>query len=177
MTVYLRLFALFAVVLLQACATNTVSQRYPTQGSQPVPPTPRVERNLPPTSPFPPSQPSVPAPPSEPARASDSPAVIALLDRAHTQYQGHDLNSAAASLERALRIEPRNPQLWQRLANIRLEQGQWGQASQMAARSNSYAGRDSGLRARNWEIIAAARRAEGDVQGAATAELKARQLE
>lgn len=177
MTVTLRLLVLTAVFLLQACATNTVSQRYPTSDSKRAPTSPSVERAVPRTTPALPSRPSVPAAPSEPVNASESPAVIALLDRAQTQHQGHDLDAAVASLERALRIEPRNPQLWQRMANVRLEQGQWEQASQMAARSNSYAGHYSSLRARNWQIIAAARRALGDIQGAADAELKARELE
>lgn len=173
MIAYLRFSALTAVLLLQACATNTVSQRYPSPEVKRAPPGPSVERVPPRTVPVP----SRPASPSEPAQVSDSPAVIALLERAETQHQGHDVDAAAVSLERALRIEPRNPLLWQRMANLRLEQGQWDQAVQMAARSNSYAGRYSGLRARNWQIIATARRALGDVQGAADAELKARQLE
>jgi len=173
MTAYLRFTALTAVLLLQACATNTVSQRYPSPEDKRAPPSPSVERVPPLTVPAP----SRPASPREPAQVSDSPAVIALLDRAETQHQSHDVDAAAVSLERALRIEPRNPLLWQRMANLRLEQGQWDQAVQMAARSNSYAGRYSGLRARNWQIIATARRALGDVQGAADAELKARQLE
>jgi len=176
MTAYLRFTALTVVLLLQACATNTVSQRYPSPEVKRAPPSPSVERVPPRTVPMP-STPSTPAAPSEPARVSDSPAVIALLDRAETQHQSHDVDAAAVSLERALRIEPRNPLLWQRMANLRLEQGQWDQAVQMAARSNSYAGRYSGLRARNWQIIATARRALGDDQGAADAELKARQLE
>lgn len=174
MTQRLRIVALMTVLLLQACATNIVSQRYPGPVIERAPPSTRVERMPPP---LPPAKPSMPVPSSEPARASDSPAVVALLDRAEQQHQGRDLEATAVSLERALRIEPRNPLLWQRMATVRLEQGQWEQAMQMAARSNSYAGRYGGLRARNWRIIAEARRAQGDVQGAADAELKASQLE
>ena len=177
MTNFIRMALLMTVILLQACATNTVSQRYPGPVSKRAPSGPSTEGMPHSTAPLPPTTPPMPASPSEPARTSDSPAVVALLERAEQQHQGQDLESAAASLERALRIEPRNPTLWQRLATVRLEQGQWDQAIQMAARSNSYAGRYSGLRARNWQIIAEARRAQGDVQGAAEAELKARQLE
>lgn len=178
MNVCVRLAVLLCVFLLQACATNTVSQRQPAPVIKRAPPPgTRVERLPQPTAPAAPSMPQVPAAPSEPGHIADSPAVVALLERAEQQHQGRDLEAAAVSLERALRIEPRNPSLWQRLATVRLEQGQWDQAIQMAARSNSYAGRYSGLRARNWQIIAEARRAQGDVQGAADAELKARQLE
>jgi tetratricopeptide (TPR) repeat protein len=178
MTQRIRITVLMTVLLLQACATNTVSQRAPGPVTKRAPsPSSSAERLPPRTTPPPPSTPARPASPSEPARTSDSPAVVALLDRAEQQHQGRDLEAAAISLERALRIEPRNPTLWQRMATVRLEQGQWEQAIQMAARSNSYAGRYSGLRARNWQIIAEARRAQGDVQGAADAEFKARQLE
>lgn len=177
----IRIVSVLTVVfLLQACAMNTVSQRYPAPVIKRAPPPSTSTRVPPHTAPqqsSPSAKPSMPAPPSEPAKASGSPAVVALLDRAEQQHQGRDLEAAAISLERALRIEPRNPTLWQRMATVRLEQGQWEQAIQMAARSNSYAGRYSGLRARNWQIIAEARRAQGDVQGAADAEFKARQLE
>lgn len=169
---------LTTVFLLQACAMNTVSQRYPAPVIKRAPPSDTSSGRMPSRTPsLPPGTPARPTAPSEPARVSDSPAVVALLDRAEQQHQGRDPEAAAVSLERALRIEPRNPILWQRMAAVRLEQGEWEQAIQMAARSNSYAGRYSGLRARNWQIIAEARRAQGDVQGAADAELKARQLE
>src|SRR6266581_2730453 len=76
------------------------------------------------------------------------------------------LANAAASLERALRIEPRNPRLWQELARVRLKQGDYAQAESTAARSNSWAGSDNALRAENWRLIAHAREARGDAEGA-----------
>jgi Tfp pilus assembly protein PilF len=71
------------------------------------------------------------------------------------------LSNAAASLERALRIEPRNPRLWQELARVRLKQGEYAQAESTAARSNSFAGSDTALRAENQRIIEQARAASG----------------
>jgi predicted Zn-dependent protease len=56
-----------------------------------------------------------------------------------------------------LRIEPRNPRLWQELARVRLQQGDYAQAQNLAARSNSYAGSDGALRAENARIIEQAR--------------------
>jgi len=79
------------------------------------------------------------------------------------------LPNAAASLERALRIEPRNPRLWQELARVRLQQGDFVQAESVATRSNSWAGSDNALRAENWRLIAQAREARGDSAGARTA--------
>jgi len=79
------------------------------------------------------------------------------------------LANAAATLERALRIEPRNPRLWQELARVRLKQGEYGQAESVAARSNSWAGSDNALRAENWRLIAQSRDSRGDADGARTA--------
>jgi Tfp pilus assembly protein PilF len=79
------------------------------------------------------------------------------------------LANAAASLERALRIEPRNPRLWQELARVRLKQSDYAQAESTAARSNSWAGSDNALRAENWRLIAHSREARGDAEGAKAA--------
>jgi cytochrome c-type biogenesis protein CcmH/NrfG len=79
------------------------------------------------------------------------------------------LSTAAAAIERALRIEPRNPRLWQELARVRLQQRQFVQAESTAARSNSFAGSDPALRAENWRLIAQAREARGDADGARAA--------
>ena len=69
----------------------------------------------------------------------------------------------------ALRIEPRNARLWHELARVRLKQGQFAQAENVAARSNSWAGDDRALRAENWRLIAESRRARGDADGAKAA--------
>ncbi|WP_455212818.1 tetratricopeptide repeat protein, partial [Kaarinaea lacus] len=50
--------------------------------------------------------------------------VLALLSQAKEQEKAGNPEKAAAVLERALRIEPNNPQLWYRLALLRLQQGQ-----------------------------------------------------
>ena len=84
-------------------------------------------------------------------------AVAGLLDAARADVDAGKLPNAAASLERALRIEPRNPRLWQELARVRLQQGDFAQAESTAQRSNSWAGSDSGVRAENARIIEQAR--------------------
>ncbi len=94
------------------------------------------------------------------------PAVAPLLRAARELASAGDLEPAGAHLERALRIEPRNPLLWQELARIRLVQGLYRQAEGMAARSNSLAAGHSQLRRENWRIIGRARNALGDHQGA-----------
>src|SRR5919204_6570594 len=101
--------------------------------------------------------PGAPQPPPAPAAAKESVAVAGLMDSARADAAAGRLTNAAASLERALRIEPRNPRLWQELARVRLPQGQYAQAESLALRSNSWAGSDSALRAENARIIDLAR--------------------
>jgi predicted Zn-dependent protease len=114
-----------------------------------------------------------PAPVSEPVPAPapyiENAAVASLVAGARADTAAGRLVHAAASLERALRIEPRNPRLWQELARVRLKQGDYAQAESVAARSNSWAGGDGRLRAENWRLIAQAREARGDAAGARAA--------
>ena len=96
-------------------------------------------------------------------------AVAGLLETARADSNAGRLAEAAAGLERALRIEPRNPRLWHELARVRLKQGQFAQAESVAARSNSWAGDNRALRAENWRLIAQSREARGDTEGARAA--------
>src|SRR5213593_4506867 len=107
-----------------------------------------------------------PAPLPEPAARTENLAIAGLLDGARADAAAGRLANAAASLERALRIEPRNPRLWQELARVRLKQGDYAQAESVASRSNSFAANDNALRAENWRLIAQARDARADTEGA-----------
>jgi Flp pilus assembly protein TadD len=122
------------------------------------------------TPPSPPSEPrpEQPEPPlvSAPPAPKENIAVAGLMETARADAASGNLTGAAASIERALRIEPRNPRLWHELARVRLKQGQFAQAENVAARSNSWAGEDRALRAENWRLIAESRRARGDAEGA-----------
>ena len=84
--------------------------------------------------------------------------MASIMQGARAEAASGKLANAAASVERALRIEPRNPRLWNELARIRLQQRDWAQAESTAARSNTFAGSDSALRASNAQIIDQARR-------------------
>src|SRR6266851_887047 len=117
----------------------------------------------------PPGTAPAPTPAPESAARTETIAIASLLDGARADTAAGRLANAAASLERALRIEPRNPRLWHELAGVRLKQGDYAQAESTAARSNSWAGGDSGLRAENWRLIAHAREARGDTEGARAA--------
>ena len=97
--------------------------------------------------------------------ANTSSAVETLLFEAYEYYKNEQFEQAAASLERALRIEPRHPRLWYNLAGVRLEQGDWKRAANLAQKSNALIGSDETykkLRIRNWLIITKACEGMGD---------------
>lgn len=100
--------------------------------------------------------------------------VLALLTSARQQEGSGDLGSASASLERALRIAPREPQVLYRLAQVRLEQGDAAQAEQLAQRGLSYASGRPALQAGLWGLVADARERQGNAAGAADARQRAK---
>lgn len=108
--------------------------------------------------------------------ASINPAVVSLLNTASAQSRAGDYPRAAATLERAIAIEPNNAWLWHRLAGTRLEEGRLQQAAELAAKSNSLASADRSLQAQNWKLIAEVRRRQGDSNGAAAAASQAARL-
>ena len=93
-------------------------------------------------------------------------AAMSLLSTAERQERAGQLTTAAATLERALRIEPRNPVLLSRLARVRFSQGQHQRAISFASKSNGLAGGNYILKRNNWSLIAKAKRAMGDEFGA-----------
>ncbi|WP_296806260.1 tetratricopeptide repeat protein [Thiocapsa sp.] len=162
-----------------------------------TPPKPDVK--APPTPPAPARAAAPPTPPSAPAQAAEPPAAPpapavqvaavppapalaapglppaadALARQAEQQRQSGDYAGAAASLERSLRIAPREAYLWNRLARVRLEQGQAGQAGNLASRSNDLAGDTPLIKKDNWRVIAESKRRSGDIAGATEAEQRA----
>lgn len=103
-------------------------------------------------------------------------AVVALLDRADQKAKTGNMADAAAIIERALRISPRNGDLWHRLAKIRLQQNRSLQAIHLALKSNSLV-KDDSTKAANWRVIYEARQQSGDVDGSLKALEMAKRLE
>ena len=112
----------------------------------------------------------------EPHGISDNVAIVTLVNNAKSAILVGKLDAADLSLERALHIEPRNPNVWYELANLRLQQAQFDQAAYFAAKSNAFAGSDRTLQAANWQIIGQARAKHGDTVGAQDAFSKAAAL-
>ncbi len=99
----------------------------------------------------------------------ESPAVVALLDQADNQRSGGQLERSVATVERALRIEPRNPRLWLRLAELRLAMAMPERAEQLAMKAKALAVANPVLIEKSWRLIAQARYQRGDTAGAAEA--------
>lgn len=104
--------------------------------------------------------PPAPAEPLPPPRTA--PPVSSASQALLTQSRGHQAagryEQAAASIERALRIEPRQPVLWLELGNIRLKEGDFAQAESMGRKALSLATGDATLTARAEQLIATAKR-------------------
>lgn len=166
----LRLAGILAVVaVLTSCA------RLPAEApvARPVPkarPAPSAGAEAPKPEPPPsveePGKPEPPTPSPQPPSHPAPPAVHALLEEAEAAARDGQWDNAAATLERAIRIQPRNPILWSRLANTRLQQHQYQAAEDLAKKSNVFAAGDRALIQQNWGLIAQARREKGDSEGA-----------
>ena len=93
--------------------------------------------------------------------ATLSPASKALVGQAQTQRRKGDLPGATVSLERALRIEPRNPLLWIEMGRLRMDQRNYPQADAMGRRALSMAVGDPKTQSAAWLLIADSLRARG----------------
>jgi tetratricopeptide (TPR) repeat protein len=127
-----------------------------------------------------PVAPPVPEAPKEPAElvpletfAPQSPAVGSLLLAANENSQGGNLDSAVSSIERAIRIEPRNAALYYKLAVLRLKQSKPRLAEDIARKAALLAVNDNALKKHSWLLIANARELQKNVDGAKKAKEEA----
>ena len=107
------------------------------------------------------------------ATAALSPAVGALVLAANQNSRSGDLELAAASLERAIRIEPRNANLFYKLALLRLKQEKPRLAEDLAKKSALLAASDNKLKKHCWLLIAHVREKQQNFAGAKEARAKA----
>lgn len=146
-------------LLASACA---VPQPYREPAQTPVPPGPGsgpvVTQPAPTPESVPESQP-LPAPVvREPSLGSASRALVA---QAQTQLAAKNFPVAAASIERAMRIEPDNPLLWIELAKVRQAEGNYVQAENMARKAISISVSAPRTQSTAWRLIADSYRARG----------------
>ncbi len=162
-----RLFAaLPAAALLAACAVPAPRPDVPVETGVVIP--------APEIAPAEPEQ-APPTAPSEPAPTAT--AALALAEQSDAALAAGDLRRAGLQLERALRIAPRDAGLWNRLARVRLQQGEFQQAERMSQRSLQLESSDHALALANWRVIAEARERMGDAAGAEQALDEVRRLE
>jgi Flp pilus assembly protein TadD len=99
-----------------------------------------------------------------------NPAVVELMQQAGAAEDAGDYAAAAVLLERALRIRPRDPEILQHMAEIKLQAQDFEQALSFAVRSYDIGPRVGEICARNWRTIAVAREYLGDARGSREAE-------
>lgn len=113
---------------------------------------------------------------AQPAGAYQNPAVISLMEEAEQYREQGKPDMAAASLERALRISPRDPVLRERLGWLRLEQGDPFQAKELARMVVVYASGRPLVQASAWELIAEAEAEIGNMMESELARQEAERL-
>ena len=86
------------------------------------------------------------APLSEPIRLLHNQALAAINE---SQYQ-----QAIDYLQRAIKIEPRNPRSWHYLADVHWRRGEMDRCRAMIERSQSYVGEDEELAGTNQQLLA-----------------------
>ena len=156
-------------------------------------PTPATEPNTPeaaskpaptevkPTPSIPPIVTEVPAPETPPPLAFEpltsfaplSPAIGALVIAANKNAEGGNLPTAATTIERAIRIEPRNATLYYKLALLRMKEAKPRLAEDLAKKAAQLAANDAPLKKHSWLLIAKAREIQKNYDGAKEAKAKA----
>ena len=98
------------------------------------------------------------------AESNDSPVVESLLTAARADLTIGKSQAAINKLERGLRIESSNPQLWHQLARAHYAHGSYQQTINMAKKSNAYTNKNE-LISLNWQLVKQA----GEKSGNSTA--------
>jgi len=102
-----------------------------------------------------------------------NPAVKELLATAKDAETSGRYDQAAVSLERALRIQPRDPEILQQMAEVQLQKKDYQQALSFSIRSYDAGPRVGEICSRNWRTISVARGHLDDARGAREAEQRA----
>jgi hypothetical protein len=141
------IIALIAAALLCSGCVGRVPVPLPPEKSSPAPPPVRPAPLPEPESAAEPPAPSLPAysPRTGPAKA--------LYLNAEQALTRGEREQAEMLIERALRIEPRNPHYWHTLARIKFAQGDYPQAIQLCRKSTSLAGGEPQLIELNNRLI------------------------
>lgn len=99
--------------------------------------------------------------------------MVALVTESDRNRNSGDLDGAVVEMERALRIDSRNPILTYKLAQLRIKQNKPALAEELAGKAALLAGSNLDLKRKSWLLIAEARQMQQNVQGAKEAKAKA----
>ena len=102
-----------------------------------------------------------------------SPAVNALALAANQNSTSGNIESATTTIERAIRIEPRNATLYYKLALLKLKKSKPRLAEDLAKKAAILASNDTQLKKHSWLLVARAREVQGDLNGGKEARTKA----
>jgi len=163
------------VTLLTACPSlRSPAPAFPEHSSAPTPVPGPGTAQPPPAAPpgQPPGAPSRPPPKQYRLGAASS----ALVAQAHKQMGGGDFGLAAATIERAMRVEPDNPLLWIELGRVRYTAGDYSQADSMGHKALALATGDPQSQASAWRLIADSLRSRRRNEEAAEADKRANAL-
>jgi hypothetical protein len=164
-------FATTRGALLAACLAATACTSFGPTAPRPSPPP-----SAPPTSTLPaPSRTTLPppanlpspapaAPPSAPpvstvpgrTQSDASSASSALLAQSRRERAAGSYAQATSSIERALRLDPNNAELWVERGELALQSGNTAQAATMARKALTLTGSDRGLESRAQQLLRAA---------------------
>lgn len=161
-------------LLLTGCSTHPIRQGNPSpSNTEPSKTSPSSDQTI---------APPVTAAPAEPLPApvvksfSLMPASSALVTQAHAQLATKNTMLAAATIERALRIEPNNPLLWIEYAQVRMSEQNFFQAESMGRKAVLLANGDAKTQSNAWRVVANCLRAQNKTVEAQQADEKAASL-
>ena len=110
---------------------------------------------------------SIPLYPIEERIKKSPSASTSLLESAKQALRVDEFNQAEIFLERALRLEPRNGELWHAMGQVKFEQNHHAQAVQFCLKSNSLTKKNPLLIRRNWSLMEKAYLQMGETEKAA----------
>jgi tetratricopeptide (TPR) repeat protein len=162
------------LLFLQGCA-----EKHPVDPPMSPAPVSRPAPNVPSVSVPAPSPPPQPVYEPAPDRIHESvpvpeegKAAGTLLASARQNVRAGEFDQAEMTLERALRVEPRNARLWHEMAQVKFGRNDYRQAVQFCIKSNSLAGKDYGLIQQNWLLMEKAYLELGEPERARQARIK-----
>jgi Tfp pilus assembly protein PilF len=91
-------------------------------------------------------------PPQPPVKATGPAA--SLIETGRKQLAAGHPDQAETTLERAVRIDPRNPQVWHSMGRVQYVQGNFAKAVQFCLKANALLHPASSLRRANWQLLA-----------------------